>query len=88
MGPLGKAMPIMDTNMGPSGQARPTMGTFALGQAWPTMDTIGPSQHRTASRPTNTMDTMGPLGQARPNIDTMSIGTVALGQQKGRKNLP
>ena len=31
----------MDT-MGPLGQARATMGIFALGQAKPTMDTIGP----------------------------------------------
>ena len=28
--------------MGPLGQARATMGIFALGQARPTMDTIGP----------------------------------------------
>ena len=38
---LTQARPTMDT-MGPLGQARPTMGTFALGLARPTMDTIGP----------------------------------------------
>ena len=50
---LRQARPTMDT-MGPLGQVRPTMGTFALGLACPTMGTIDPLS-------IGSWDSLGPL---------------------------
>ena len=70
------------------------MGIFALRQARPIMDTIGPlGQARPTmgplgqARPTMgplghagpTMDTIGPLGQARPTMEYGHYGSIRTG---------